>query len=370
LDVSFCSKVTDVGLASLCVSVDHLGNQNESLGLCKSIVKLWTNGTQVTNSGIQVAIKNLPELKYCDMASIQILAEMHQRDFQSKEQLEIPKYSFVDLKLKEKYSSPYTWGSLKMVLSLCPSLLKVHITTIAGLRNADLLSLISVERLCELIIKGCEDSSEITFDDGVTPLLEAKGRNLKVLKLQDLDIPININTICELCPNLDVLALTGNRKYTTSTWNSSRPKRIKLDIPKLKNLVKLSLGSCCASCRGPSPNSCIPSENLAFLLLSPLLVEIDIRNCDTLTDDVLLTAAQSNPFLHLVELVLGGCHSITNRSVNVFMQENGIKKVLLIGCSKLTLDNIVTWKNKAIQNDWNFMLGCIVFQELPIPEND
>jgi hypothetical protein len=99
-------------------------------------------------------------------------------------------------------------------------------------------------------------------------------------------------------------------------------------------------------------------------------VEIDIRNCDTLTDDVLLTAAQSNPFLHLVELVLGGCHSITNRSVNVFMQENGIKKVLLIGCSKLTLDNIVTWKNKAIQNDWNFMLGCIVFQELPIPEND
>jgi hypothetical protein len=58
-------------------------------------------------------------------------------------------YSFVDLKLKEKYSSPYTWGSLKMVLSLCPSLLKVHITTIAGLRNADLLSLISVERLCE-----------------------------------------------------------------------------------------------------------------------------------------------------------------------------------------------------------------------------
>jgi hypothetical protein len=229
-------------------------------------------------------------------------------------------YSFVDLKLKEKYSSPYTWGSLKMVLSLCPSLLKVHITTIAGLRNADLLSLISVERLCELINKGCEDSIEVTFDDGVTPLLEAKGRNLKVLKLQDLDIPININTICELCPNLDVLAVTGNRNF-----NPSRPKRIKLDIPKLKNLVKLSLGSYCDSFRGPNPNSCIPSENLAFLLLSPLLVKIDIRNCDTLTDDVLLTAVQSNPFLHLEELVLRGCDSITNRSVNVFMQENGIE---------------------------------------------
>lgn len=305
----------------MCVSVDHLGNKNESLGLCKSIVKLWTNGTQVTNSGIQVAIANLHKLEYCDMASIQILAEMHQRE----EQLEIPKYSFVYLELKEKYSSPYTWGSLKMVLSLCPSLFKVHITTIAGLRNADLLSLISVERLCELIIKGCDNSIEITFDDGVTPLLEAKGRNLNVLKLQDLGIPININTICELCPNLDVLALTGNRSYTNSTWNPSRPKRIKLDIPKLKYLVKLSLGSYCDSFRGPNPNSCIPSKNLAFLLLSPLLVKIDIRNCDTLTDDVLLTAAQSNPFLHLEELVLQGCDSITNRSVNVFMQEHGIE---------------------------------------------
>ena len=367
LDVSFCSKVTDFGLASLCVSVDHLGNKNESLGRCKSIVKLWTNGTQVTNSGIQVAIRNLPELEFFDMASIQILTEMNQRDFRSKEKLAILKYSFVYLKLKKKYSSPYTSGSLKMVLALCPSLLKVHITAIAGLKNADLLCLVSVERLCELIIKGCEDSNEITFDDGVIPLLEAKGRNLKVLKLQDLGIPININTICERCPNLNVLSLTGNRKYTTSTWDPPRPKRTKLDIPKLKKLVKLCLGSCCASCRGP--NSCIPSENLAFLLLSPLLVEIDIRNCDTLTDDILLTAAELNPFLRLEELILGGCHSITNRGVNVFMQENGIKKVLLIGCSKLTLDSIVKWKNKAVQKDWNFMLGCVVFQELPRAEN-
>ncbi|EFX68099.1 hypothetical protein DAPPUDRAFT_229018 [Daphnia pulex] len=162
LDVSFCSKVTDVGLASLCVSVDHLGNKNEFLCLCKSIVKQWTNRTQVTNSGIQVAIENLPELEYCDMASIQISAEMHQRDFRSKEQLEIPKYSFVDLKLKKKYSSPYTCGSLKMVLSLCPSLLKVHITTIAGLRNADLLSLISVERLCEQNTGVCGYFFELT----------------------------------------------------------------------------------------------------------------------------------------------------------------------------------------------------------------
>jgi hypothetical protein len=83
-----------------------LGNKNELLGQCKSIVKQWTNRTQVTNSGIQVAIENLPALEYCDIASIEILAEMHQRDFRSKEHLEIPKYSFVDFKLKKKYSSP------------------------------------------------------------------------------------------------------------------------------------------------------------------------------------------------------------------------------------------------------------------------
>jgi hypothetical protein len=361
--------VTDAGIAALCVSVDHLGNKNEALGQCKSIVKLWTNGTQVTSSGIQVAVRNLPDLEFCDMASIQILTEMHRQDFLSKELQETPKYSFIYLKLKKNYSSPYTSGSIKMVLPLCPSLLKVHITAISGLKDADLLSLIFVERLCELIIKGCDDSNEITFEGGVNPLLEAKGRTLNVLKLQDLRIPININAVSELCPNLQVLTLAGNREYTTSKWDFSQSKRIKLDIPKLKNLVKLCLGSCCASCR--SRNSCIPSDYLTFLLLSPLLAEIEIINCDTLTDDVLSTAAKLNPFLHLEDLILGGCHSITNKGVDVFIRENAIKKILLIGCRKLTLDNVVKWKIEAVKKDWNLMLACVVIsQEAPSDEYD
>lgn len=359
--------MTDAGITALCVSVDHLGNKNEALGQCKSIIKLRTKGTQVTNSGIQVAVRNLPDLAFCDMASIQVLTDMHRQDFLNKELLEIPKYSFISLKLKKQHSSPYTSGSLKMVVSFCPSLLKVHITAITGLKDADLLCLIAVTKLCELIIKGCEDSNEITFEDGVIPLLEAKGGNLNVLKLQDLSIPINISIVTELCPNLHALFLTGNRKYTTSMGDSSQPKRIKFEMLKLKNLVKLCLGSCCSTCRGP--NSCIPSENLTFLLSSPLLVEVDIRNCDTLTDDVLLTAAKLNPFLHLEELILGGCQSITNKGVDVFMQENGIKKVFLIGCSKLTLGNIVEWKVKAVEKDWNLMLCCFLLQGVHSHEN-
>lgn len=352
----------------MCVSVDHLGKRNEALGQCKSIVKLWTNGTQVTDKGIQIAVRNLPYLEFCDMASIQILTDMHRKDLLNQELLEIPKYSFNYLKLKKKHSSPYIGGSLKMVISFCPSLLRVHITAITGLKDADLLCLIAVEKLCELVIKGCQDSSEITFEDGVIPLLESKGRNLNVLKLQDLSIPININIVSELCPNLHVLALTGNREYTTSMGDSFRPKRMKFDMPKLKNLVKLCLGSCCASCR--RSNSCIPSENLTFLLSSPLLVEVDIRNCDTLTDEVFLAAAKSNSFRHLEELILGGCHSITNKGVNVFMQENGIKKIILIGCSKLTLDDIFELKLKVVQNDWNLVLCYILFLVQPSNEND
>ena len=302
------------------------------------------------------------------MASIQILTDMHRKDFLNEELLEIPKYPLISLKLKKKHSCPYISGSLKMVMSFCPSLLTVHITAITGLKDADLLCLIAVEKLCELVIKGCQDSSEITFEDGVIPLLESKGRNLNVLKFQDLNIPININIVSELCPNLHVLVLTGNREYTTSMWDSSRPKRIKFDMPKLKNLVKLCLGSCSASCR--RPNSCIPAENLTFLLSSPLLVEVDIRNCDTLTDEVFLAAAKSNSFCHLEELTLGGCHSITNKGVNVFMQENGIKKILLIGCSKLTLDDIFELKLKTVQNDWNLMLCYILFLVQPSNEND
>jgi hypothetical protein len=72
----------------------------------------------------------------------------------------------------------------------------------------------------------------------------------------------------------------------------------------------------------------------------------------------------------LEELILGGCHSITNKGVNVFMQENGIKKIILIGCSKLTLDDIFELKLKVVQNDWNLVLCYILFLVQPSNEND
>ncbi len=348
--------MTDAGIAALCVSVDHLGNKNEAIGQCKSIVNLWTNGTEVTISGIQVALQNLPVLEFWDMVSIQILIQLHKKDFLCKKLVDIPKYSFNYLQLESwKPNTPfyrYISGSLKMVLPFCPSLLEVHINTMSGFKDDDLLCLIYVKKLSKLrIIGNLVDSSvnRITFDDGVVPLLKAKGLTLDLLQIANLNTPININIVTALCPNLSSLALEDNQEYISSTWYSSQPKWT--DMPKLEKLVKLFLNDASAS-----RNSGIPSKNLALLLSSPCLIEIDISYCKTLTDDVLLTIAKLNPFLRLQKLSLLACCSITNKGVDVFMQENEIKKISLCFCRGITKDDIHKWESKAVEQKWDLEL--------------
>jgi hypothetical protein len=346
--------VTDVGVEALCVSVDHMGKANETLGQCKSIVKLETIGTEVTIIGIHIGLKNLPNLIYWDMVSFQTLIEMQSQMDLKKEFVEIPKCfsNCKELEYGDQLSygnqhllAPYTSGSLKMVLPFRPFLSKVHITTLSGFMDADLLCLVYLEKLRKLEIHGCELSTgnEITFDDGIIPLLQAKGPNLIELKLRKLRTPINISTVTELCPNLHTLDLSKNHIYTSNS-SMFQPK---FEMKKLKELIIKSLRSCDKSCE-------IPSENLDVLLSSPLLKSIRVELCDTLTDDHLLKIGKVNPSLR--QLSLDGCNSITEKGVNVFMQENEISEVFLYSCRNISQYDAVKWEREALQKNWDLFL--------------
>jgi hypothetical protein len=354
LNVANCRKVTDVGVEALCVSVDYMGKTNETLGQCKSIVKLETIGTEVTIKGIHIGLKNLPNLISWDMVSFQTLIEMQSQMDLRKEFVEIPKCfsKCYELEYGDQRSygnqhslAPYSSGSLKMVLPFCPFLSRVHITTLSGFMDADLLCLVYLEKLRKLEIHGCELSTgnEITFDDGIIPLLQAKGPNLIELKLTKLQTPINISTVTELCPNLHTLYLSKNHIYTSNS-SMFQPK---FEMKKLELLDIESLRSCDKSCE-------IPSENLAFLLSSPLLKIISVELCDTLTDDHLLKIGKVNRSLW--SLHLRGCNSITEKGVNVFMQENEINRVFLISCRNISQYDAIKWKREALQKNWELYL--------------
>lgn len=339
----------------MCVSVDDLGKENQRLGQCKLVHKLMISYTKVTQKGIQMALENLHSLKVFECcSSVQVLHQMHQTAFEH--QLPgIPKYSLIDLHCTNEFlCSPYTSGSLALAVSLCSSVMKVRIVTQEGLTDIDLLGLLALESLRELSIGGGEEC-QITFDGGVAPVLEALGSSLTSLTLAELPC-VNIRSVTEFCPNLRFLFLVMNHTYTT-TWPEEErkpfsPKSVKME-PILKKLESLHL-VCVAHLWS---TSVIPSESLPSLLSSPTLMHLYVKDCLTLTDEVLQKAATHHHFQNLEHLELEQCNSVTKQGIDLLMNEsNPLKVIKLWECRSLTRKNVDDWKKKAAKKKWHVSL--------------
>jgi hypothetical protein len=146
----------------------------------------------------------------------------------------------------------------------------VSIHVAKGLKDSDLLSLLSVKMLRKLKIFKSRISSdcEITFDGGVIPLLKVFGSSLETLALEGLNF-IRISSVIELCPNLNVLYISD----VTGSLNNERDlffrvgKNMKPPVFKeLKILI----------CVGE-----IPVEILIFLLSCPLLEYVGISTLES-----------------------------------------------------------------------------------------
>jgi hypothetical protein len=194
--------VTDAGIQRLCGNAYHSGKDSGRIDYmwdnekCKCIQILRVKGTSVTKKGIQIALQNLPSLRVLrHELVVEVLSNIHQLALESNLPV-IPKYSLIEIAV----ASPYTQGSLGLALLLCPSIINVKIKgIISGFLNSDLLELLSVASLCHLHISACP---EVTFYDGVIPLLKANGNLLESLKLKHF-YGVDFHSIFELCPNLN-----------------------------------------------------------------------------------------------------------------------------------------------------------------------
>lgn len=377
LDITDCSCVTDEGIKALCVvSVAENSVEGKKKGQCKLIENLLTKGTRISNIGIKIAIENMPALKIFTSASILNLAEIHEMDLKNKNFLNVPKYSLTTLQLNSSCGSSkcdclfvrhYESGSLENVVLLYPFLMKVEVNLIVGFTNNDLLYLKFVERLCELKINGsCKKTYEdITFNEGVKPLLKAIGPSLRTLELKDLKtIRIDIGILTKLCPNLYSLTLYRNRIYTTSkpeeTADAFQKKKLKMENPILKKLSVLQL-----HCRGDKSEagflrmmSSIPEENLVSLLSLPSLIDIQIANCCSLTDVVLHQVAKYNNFPKLEVLKLTYCNYVSINAILVFMKDsNPLHTVSLLDCLLLTREVKEELKSLVVEKNWMLTLS-------------
>jgi hypothetical protein len=338
-------QVTDDGIRKLCV-----------VGNCKSICKLdLTRCSKITTKGIQMALDNLPQLSVlCHESLLECLAEIAQSAIDQK--LSLPKYCLSALYIL--HDTIYKTDSLRQSVLLCPNVTEVYLSMWReGLKDTDLLSLLSLEKLytieiTHVAVKESLLNGTFRFDrdlsfEGVVPLLKKFGYSLKSLKFRYLFV-VDIPVIIEFCPNLESLAF-DHCKSTQST-------RTEVKRPRLQKLKKLILRRCHA----------ISLENLLTLLSSPALSDIFISKCDILTENFLQRVVNLHGFRNLEYLHLSNCNSLTKNWIDFFLKEcNPMREITVFTnlAYGFTREDIFDWNNNAfwIKKNWqfNFIYRCI-----------
>ncbi|XP_046441381.1 uncharacterized protein LOC124192225 isoform X1 [Daphnia pulex] len=372
LDLRRCHRVTDYGIQGLCVSVDNLGRNCETLGQCKSIQLLSLERTvRVTKKGLQMALNNMPILRNLHHdATVEALAEIANNSFNGR-LLDPPEFALSVLRMP--FNSPdYESGNLRLALSLCPSVTVLRIVEAEGFSNIDLigLSLMALKSIRELSIYGDlklqnHTTSKLTFNGGVVPLLKAIGIMLKRLKLENLK-NVNIETVVEFCPNLLKFCLIDNLSYTTTCQKVQKSvifqqskeismfqklRILNIEILQFEEFILTGLSS---------SDHLMKLETLVLLLSSPLLSNITILSCDSLTDHVFFAAAKLHRFQNLEILFLQNCHYVTKRGIDILMQDgNVLERVELNDCMNVSSEkNMQDWVDQAKKKNWILAVDC------------
>ncbi len=298
-----------------------------------------------------MALENLPALRVFEFDfPVQILAELH-------EECNFSNYQLISLYSADGYERspclPYKSGSLGLVASLSSSLTKVHIATLPGLTDQELLGLLQLRSLCELAILGetQRDKREITFDGGVVPLLKAFGNLLTSLSIVEVyGLRVNIRAIVEYCPKLESLTLKDTGDYVTTPLYEDEQlplKRTKKEII-LKKLKVLEL-----YCDSDGDYD-ISSEGLDMLLSSPALVNLSLGLCQAVDDRILQKAFDLHQFRNLQSLVMFGCSSMTEHGIYLLMNENNsLKKIDISYCELLWEELADELRDFARQKNWD-----------------
>jgi hypothetical protein len=337
LDVNYCSRVTDTGIEWLILQSSELRNTLQQLLIsCRS----------VTKKGTKMALQHFSALQVIENRNIfDVLVEVVKSAARVQPQPQIVKFPFCCLKIRPL--GLYRKGDLGLVLGCCPGILDLTIVVKKGLTDADLFCLTNLKNLRLLIMTGLKRSrgDEITFDMGIAPSLKVIGNSLKVLNLPYFEV--DIWTIVKYCPNLISLIF---QKHCESLSALSENEVIQLRKEKGRVIFEdLQFLDCGFNL----------SNDILFALLScPLLEEVDISDCNALTDDFLQEAMKIGIFKNLQVLYLTACNLVTKQGLDALLINDGnpLAEIIFSYCEKVTKDNVYDWYKIAHLYNWELIL--------------
>ena len=331
MDAEGC-HLTDDGINGLCV-----------IGVCKSISELNIAATKVSKQGILMALENLPALKVFDFCShIQILAELHGES-------NIQRFSLTTLGSTHHcigcYSVPYKIGSLGL---LAPLLLvnEVHLNFLNFITDQDLQGLLCLKKLSEFSCV-CTD---ITFDGGIVPLLEACGSSLTLLTLSEISgntVEINVDPIARYCPKLESLTIDNCGDIVTTQLEERHPFSSFLYLKKLELDFFVSHNE-----RRLMTDDFRTMQRVLWdvLLSSPALEYLKLW-CEYLPFDVEMICKAKLQNLKYLELAFSDF--VTREVIELLLNENrSLKTITIIDC------DLVTREDEEKLNIFATDLGC------------
>jgi hypothetical protein len=337
LDVNYCSRVTDTGIEWLILQSSDLRN---------TLHELFISCRSVTKRGTQMAVQHFSALQVIENQKIfDVLVAVVKSAAIVSLPPQVLKFAFIRLNIRP--AGLYRKGNLGLVVGCCPGLLDLTIVVKKGLKDSDLFCLTNLKNLRVLRIMGVKSSTgdEITFDMGIAPVLKVIGNSLKVLDLAYLEV-VDIWTIVKFCPNLNSLVF---QRQSQSLSSLSENEVIQLRKEKGRVIFEdLKILECGFNL----------SNDILFGLLScPLLEEVEISDCDALTDNFLQEAMTNGIFKNLEVLSFTACNLVTKQGLDALLiNENRLEEIIFSFCNKVTLRNVYDWCEIAHCNNWKLIL--------------
>ena len=280
--------------------------------------------TRVTPEGLSLLLACHPKLAKIVHAENFHCFQLVKASFNGRQQWNLKHLSTHDIHI--------TPEDYNYAIEHCPHLESVSITS-TGLINEHLYKLMTVKHLSSLHL-GNKHAHNFNFYEGLAPVLDAVGANLKKLVLEDFT-EVDIDFIGEKCPQLQHLALSNILSYAPA--GQPNPKYF-TQLSSLEIWNKI----------GHDHELAVPASVLMQLLGRAPLTYLLLQRIANLTDELFMEVLSLNRLLQLRNVVLDYCHNITGRFIWLLLEQPN--KLSVLRC----------WHNKGVEEDVKFQVKEVV----------
>lgn len=341
LDITYCTHISDLGLLPLFLPQDPSGQPSPRFGVCSSLSSLLVAGCQnITDQGVGLALLHLHHLAVLDYGNTAGVIS----DMMTGEGPPLGR----SLLLRSLHCTPgpdqtLSPDCLNLALTVCPRVELVYLVTFWGMQLTSLLGLMDLSNLREVHIRNELGEFRLPLVSHFGPVLQAQGHTLSSLNLAELE-RVDLRMLCLTCPALIHLKLLWNISYVVHDKPGVRSC--------LNNLKTLEVALLEPS--DELPDTELTSSDLFCLLSSPLLRDLKVSQCQTLTDDLLTESLADNTLGSVRKLELSKCDEITFEGLEPLLCSlNPLEEIKLVKCQFITRRDFLSYQKKVKKWKWN-----------------